>query len=79
MLDNIEKSEIKFDFHERLKNVAWIEFDGIRAYNTAYAGGEELRIVRIEDNPYKSAVSKVRPDRVEANDTVSNIDAQGNG
>ena len=33
----MENSEISFEFSEKLKFIAWIEYKGIRAVNTAYA------------------------------------------
>ena len=44
MLNNLEKNEIKFDFGERLINIAWMELDGVRAINTTFAGGDFLII-----------------------------------
>ena len=47
-MNNNESSEIKFDFGECLKRVAWIEFNGIRAINTTCAGGDgDLIICKI--------------------------------
>ena len=39
-MNNNENNEIKFDFGERLKDVAWIEYNGIRAINTACNEGD---------------------------------------
>ena len=63
-MNNDENNEIKIDFGERLKLVAWIRFDGVTAYNTTYAGGKELKIITVNDNPYKCAISKTRPDGI---------------
>ena len=47
-MNNKENNEIKFDFGERLKFIAWMEFDGVRAINTTFAGGDgELTIHKV--------------------------------
>ena len=44
----MENNELRFEFSDRLKFIAWIEYKGIRAVNTAYAGGDvELLIHKV--------------------------------
>ena len=61
-MNNSENNEIKVDFGERLKFIAWMEFKGVRAFNTTYAGGDSIIVKGGKHASVGFARPKVSPD-----------------